>query len=232
MLRQTLAALLLALLVMPLQAQERLRPSRGAGLWVGFGVKGRAPKSFENILGENAYKRLRLAGETGYRTADELASGPRVFFDASASYKVNKFLDVGLEQRIAFRADSPNRHRTGIKVMLGHSVDRFELKYRFSYQHNYREWGEVREVLRNRFEVGYNIPKFKYDPTFSVEFFTWAGYRGWNYIGTRYQLGTEREFRDGHTIGAAVIHDRERSVAYPRYRTILSLDYSINLSKL
>ena len=59
----------------------------------------------------------------------------------------------------------------------------------------------MREVLRNRFDVGYDIPKFKLDPAFSVEFFTWAGYEGLIYFGTRYKLGTEWSPEEGSQRG-------------------------------
>jgi len=89
----------------------------------------------------------------------------------------------------------------------------------------------VREVFRNRFEAAYNIPKFKLDPEFSMEFFTWAGHQGWTYFGTRYQLGTSWSPRKGHDLGMALVHDRERSVPWPVYRWIYSLSYSIDLRK-
>jgi hypothetical protein len=90
----------------------------------------------------------------------------------------------------------------------------------------------VREVFRNRFHVGYNIPKWKLDPAFSMELFTWAGHRGLTYFGTRYKFGTEYKLAKGHELGFAVVHDRERAVAAPKYRTILSVSYGINLNKV
>ena len=211
------------------QAQERLKPDVGTGVWTSMGIKADAPGFLKDLLGKDAFKNIRTGAEIGYRTGDELADGGQLFVDLSARYKLSKLLAVGLEQRAAFRANSPNRYRTGVKVMLAHDIDRLELGYRFTYQHNYREWGEVRELLRNRFEVGYDIPKFQFDPEFSVELFTWAGYRGWDQIGTRYQLGTSWSPMKDHDIGVAVVHDREVGVAYPDHRWILSLSYSIDL---
>ena len=224
-----LAGLFILSFAIPVRAQERLLPDRGTGLWTSAGIKADAPGFLKEWLGNDAYKNLRTGAEVGYRTGDELADGGQLFVDLSARYKVNKLLSVGLEQRAAFRQDRPNRHRTGVKMMLSHDIDRLKLGYRFTYQHNYREWGEVRELLRNRFEAGYDIPKFQFDPELSMELFTWAGYRGWDHIGTRYQLGTSWSPVKDHDIGVALVHDRERGVAYPNHRWILSLSYTVDL---
>jgi hypothetical protein len=211
------------------QAQEPLRPDRGTGLWTSAGIKADAPGFLKELLGKDAYKDLRTGAEIGYRSGDELADGGQLFVDLSARYKVNKHVSIGLEQRAAFRQNTPTRHRTGVKLMLAHDIDRLKLGYRFTYQHNYREWGEVRELLRNRFELGYDIPKFQFDPDFSMELFTWAGYRGWGLIGTRYQLGTSWSPMKDHDIGVAIVHDREVGVAFPDHRWILSLSYTVDI---
>ncbi len=212
--------------------QERLRPEQRQELWTSVGVKGKAPKLFKDLLGKDTYDRIRLSGELGYRSADAFFAGRQVYLDLGGQYELAKWIDVGVEHRYAVRPGNTARQRTGIMANVSHEIDRFELRYRFNYQHNYREWGDVREVFRNRFQVGYNIPKWKLDPAFSMEFFTWAGYRGWTYFGTRYKLGTEWKLSKGQELGFALVHDRERAVATPTYRTIFSVSYGINLNKL
>ncbi|MEZ4756969.1 MAG: DUF2490 domain-containing protein [Flavobacteriales bacterium] len=225
--------LLLLSLLLPstvlLHAQEALRPARNTGLWTSFGVKADAPAFLKDVLGEDRYKRLDLAAETGFRTGDELADGNQLFFDGSARYKIADWIDVGIEQRIAFRNGERNRHRSGVRVSMEKKVDRVELDYRFIYQHNYRPWGERREVLRNRFGVSYNIPDFKYDPELTMEFFTWAGFQGMRYTGVRYRLGTDIKIIKDHELGLAVIHDRDTQVSWPGQRWIASMSYTIDL---
>jgi hypothetical protein len=214
-----------------LWAQERTLPEQQQELWASFGLKGQLPAVFADMIGEEARKRIRLGAELGYRSTDAFFAGRQIYLDLDMRYKVSKLVDIGIEQRFAYLPDSKNRQRTGLKVMVSETFDRLTVGYRFSYQHNYREWGEVREVFRNRFEAAYDIPKFQLDPEFSAEFFTWAGNQGWLYFGTRYQLGTTWSPTKGHDLGIALVHDRERGVAWPVYRWIYSLSYSIDLRK-
>jgi hypothetical protein len=233
MLLRTALLALGALLLAPctLRAQERTLPEQQQELWASFGLKGQLPAVFADMIGEEARKRIRLGSELGYRSTDAFFAGRQVYLDLDMRYKVSKVVDIGISQRFAYVPDNKNRQRTDLKVMVSETYDRTTLGYRFSYQHNYREWGGVRDVFRNRFEVEYDIPKFKLDPEFTVEFFTWAGNQGWLYFGTRYQLGTTWSPTKGHDLGIALVHDRERGIPWPVYRWIYSLSYAIDLRK-
>lgn len=211
-------------------AQERTRPEIKQELWTSFGVQGR-PSILEGLLGKEIVKRLRTTGEIGYRSADSFFAGRQFYLDLGATYKITEKITAGGEFRYAYRTEDRNRQRLGGMVQYKTQVDRFDLGYRFTYQHNFRDRGDVREVLRNKFLAAYNIPKWKLDPQFSVEFFTWAGLQGLSYFGTRYKLGTEYELNKAHAIGFGLVHDRERMVYAPEYRFIFTVDYSINLRK-
>jgi hypothetical protein len=225
--------LLLALILFPLaiRAQEPLKPALRQELWTSIGVRGRVPTFLHPVIGDDIIRNLRLSADLGFRSADVFFAGRQVYIDLGAKYKLSDLVSVGIEQRVAFRPDGTTRNRTGLMVDLSHDIERLELGYRFNYQHNYLEWGDEREVFRNRFEAGYNIPSWKLDPVFTVEFFTWAGYQGLSYFGTRYKLGTEWSPGKGQSFQIALIHDRQRDVAWPQYRTILSVDYVLYLNK-
>jgi len=212
-------------------AQERLRPDTRQELWTSIGVQGGAPKPLCGLFEDPFCDRLRFGAEVGYRSADVFFAGRQVYLDLSGRFKVNDLLTLGLEQRIAARGDRPTEQRTVVQLYLKKSFDRVSLSYRSSYQHNYVEWGGQREILRNRFDLGYDIKKWKLDPEFGVEFFTWLGNKGTSYFGTRYHLGTEWSPAKGHAIGLDLLYDRERDVAYPSYRWVWSLSYTINLRK-
>ncbi|MBL7951152.1 MAG: DUF2490 domain-containing protein [Flavobacteriales bacterium] len=223
-------ALLLLLVPMVSRAQERARPAIRQELWASFGMQGR-PSFLEGMLGKSFTKKLRTYSELGYRSADSFFAGRQFYLDLGIGYKVNDHITVGTEGRYAYRSDDVDRQRLCALFKYETKVDRFDLGYRFDYQHNFRAYGDVREVVRNKFISGYNIPKWKLDPQFSVEFFTWVGNKGMAYFGTRYKLGTEFDVKKGHTIGVGVLHDRERMVYEPTYRFMFSVDYSINLRK-
>jgi hypothetical protein len=225
--------LLLALILFPLaiRAQEPLKPELRQELWTSIGVRGRVPTFLHPVIGDDIIRNLRLSADLGFRSADVFFAGRQVYIDLGAKYKLSDLVSVGIEQRVAFRPDGTTRNRTGLMVDLSHDIERLELGYRFNYQHNYLEWGEQREVFRNRFEAGYNLSNWKLDPVLSVEFFTWAGYQGLSYFGTRYKLGTEWSPGKGQSFQIALIHDRQRDIAWPTYRTIVSVDYVLYLNK-
>jgi len=213
-----------------LHAQERTKPEVTQELWSSFALQGRAT-ILKGILGKNIAKRIKTNTELGYRSTDAFFAGKQVYLDLGAGYKVSDHVSVGGEFRYAYRTDAADRQRLCALFEYSTTVDRLDLGYRFDYQHNFRPFGDVREVFRNKFSAGYNIPKFKFDPKFSVEFFQWAGPQGLIYFGTRYKLGTEWSPKKGHTLGFGVVHDRERMIYAPSYRVIAAIDYTINLRK-
>jgi hypothetical protein len=225
-------SLLLFVLFAPagLLAQERARPELRQEFWMSVGVTGR-PSFLKDLLDKSTVKRIKTAGELGYRSADSFFAGKQVYLDLGAKYELSDHFTVGSEVRYAYRSDNGDRQRACALLQYQTKWERFDFGYRFDYQHNFRPIGEAREILRNKFSAGYNIRKFKLDPQFSVEFFQWAGYQGLLYFGTRYKLGTEWSPSKGHTFGLGIMHDRERAVYAPTYRFMLAVDYTLNLRK-
>lgn len=215
-----------------LLAQEpALRPDVRQELWLSAGVQGRAPKFLKDPLGDH-YKRIRLSGQLGYRSADNFFAGRQLYSDVGIRYKLTDWLNVASEYRYAVRVGSANRQRIGFQARAGHKVGRFDLGYRFTWQRNYLERDRHRTLLRNRFKVEYNIRKWKLDPEFSVEFFTRTDRpEGWFLLGTRYKLGTNWRLAKGHSLGPTLIYDRDGVVNDPVNRFIFSIDYGINLRK-
>jgi hypothetical protein len=227
-----LIPVLLVLAGLEASAQERARPVTSEEIWTSISFRGRPPKFFNDIIGKETRKRFRLAGELGYRSADVFFAGRQIYFDGNIRYRVNDLLSIGAEHRYAHRPGRDDRQRSALQVYLSHNIGRLSLGHRFIYQHNYREFGRLRELFRNRFLVEYNFRKWKLDPYFTTEFFTWVNPQGLNYIGTRYKLGTGWSPWDGHSIGVALVHDRERDIAWPDQRWIMAIDYGLNFRRL
>ncbi|HEY0976679.1 MAG TPA: DUF2490 domain-containing protein [Flavobacteriales bacterium] len=213
-------------------AQETARPLQASELWSSVGVQGSLPGFFKSRVPSTTAKRIRLAAEVGYRSADVFFAGRQIYTDLGGRFKISDHLSVGLEHRIAFRGQGSTRHRSGLQVMYDTEWKRMKLDYRLNYQHNYRDFGGQREMFRNRFGLEYNIPKFKFDPAVSAEFFTWAGYMGWRYTGVRYKMGTTWSITKAHSIDLSVVHDREVGIAWPTHRWICSVSYTMDLRKL
>lgn len=232
--RARLHALIACLALAPAvsRAQDALRPATRSEVWASAAVQGRLPVFLKDVLG-GSYKNLRMRSELGYRSTDVFFEGRQFYLDVNLRYKLDKGVAVAFEHRFAKRASADGlRHRSIVQLELDRNVGRFSLGYRSLWQHSYVEWGGQREVFRNRFELGYDIPKWKFDPEASIEFFNWARPEGWSYFGTRYRLGTQYKLKKGHALSLALVHDRERDRAWPTHRWITSVTYALNLRQL
>lgn len=213
-------------------AQEPLRPVARQELWVSAAFSTRLPEAWRGALGQH-YKKIRVRGELGYRSADTFFAGRQVFLDVNARYKAATWLFLALEHRFAGRTGDPGmRNRSIMQAEARKDLGRLTTEYRFIYQHSYIERTGQREVLRHRLQLGLDIKKWKLDPELSVELFTWAGYRGWSCFGTRWQLGTQVSLAKGHALTLALVHDRERDIAWPTHRWIGSFTYAMSLNEL
>lgn len=228
--RWTLLLLLLPCMAAAQEA-EALRPRETTQTWISAQVNGGLPAFLDDLFARSTHKRIRLSGELGYRSGEGFLQGRQLFTDLGARYKLTENITLGLEHRYAMRFGQNDRHRTGIQVMYARNFGRLELDYRFTYQHNYRPFGSKREMIRNRFGMALDIPGWKLDPSASVEFFTWAGNRGWNYIGVRYKFGTAYKLTKAQRITVDIVHDRENNIAWPVNHWILSLSYVVDLRK-
>jgi hypothetical protein len=230
--RQRFLVVLAAALPLAAAAQEALRPAQRDEVWLAGAVQGRLPVFLKDKLG-SAYKNFRFRSELGYRSTDAFFLGRQAYLDVNLRYRLDKGVAIAVEHRFAKRAATDGlRHRSIVQLELDRSVGRFSLGYRGLWQHSYIAFGGKREVFRNRFELGYDFPKWKLDPEVSVEFFNWARPEGWSYFGTRYRLGTQYRITKAHAIGLDLIHDRERDRAWPTHRWITSVTYTLNLRQL
>ena len=227
-------SIVLGLLALPLlcRAQDgELRPRLVQEGWFTVGAQFRPFKNTSRVAEPKFNKRFRLATEAGYRSDENLSGGKQVFWDLSVRYKFTDYLRVVAEHRFSFRgADKSNSQRTSLQAQLRGEWNRFVGDYRMRYQHEYLDPTDVRDQLRNRLGLTYDIRKWKLDPEVSAEFFTWFGYLGTRLIGTRYSVGTSWTPGKDHEIGIAVMHDREQYVSDPTYRIIYALSYSLDIN--
>jgi len=208
-----------------------LRPRLVQEGW--FSVTGeiRPFKNSSRVVEPKFNKRFRLVSELGYRSDENLSGGKQVYLDMAVRYKFTDYLRVVAEHRFSFRgADRTNSQRTSFQAQLRGQWLRFIGDYRMRFQHEYLDPTDVRDQLRNRIGLTYDIRKWKLDPEVSAEFFTWFGYLGPRLIGTRYSVGTTWTPGKKHEIGIAVMQDREQFVYEPTYRIIYALSYSLNIN--
>jgi len=229
---RSLAGLFL-LVVMPVAAQERspLRPRILHEAWGSVGLQLRPFRNTARVKEPEFNKRFRAGAEVGYRSDENLTGGKQVYLDLGVRYKFNDLLRVTLEHRLSFRgADAANTQRTSFQLQSAREMGRFVLENRLRYQREHLPPGEVRDQVRERVGLLYDIRGWKLDPEASVELFIWTGHLGWRHIGTRYSMGTTWRPGGRHEVGIAVMHDRERYVYAPDYRFIYSLSYTLELN--
>ena len=124
----------------------------------------------------------------------------RHFGEFGASYKIIKGLKVGSVFRIGKdrRKQTFNPfNRIAFFTQYDHDIKRWNLKYKIQWQHQtktVKEKARIVDKLRLRFQTDYNIRKWKFDPTFAVEYFI-ANKELTEYQGEkfRFTLGTQRE---------------------------------------
>lgn len=204
----------------PALAQEPQEVDRWSELWLDAGVRGKLGKGWKGI------------GEMGYRTGDELGRGRQFYLNGEVRRKLNKYMDAAFEQRVAFRFNDTDRSRTGLMLMVGERFGRFPLGYRLNYQYVWPGEDPARNVLRNRFEMGYDVRGFQFDPDASIEFFTLLGGERPGYDAVRYRLGTTWGFAEGQRLSFALVHDREQGRNTPDRRWIFAFGYTVDLGKV
>ncbi|HRH37508.1 MAG TPA: hypothetical protein PK760_04140, partial [Flavobacteriales bacterium] len=123
------------------QAQEPLRPEVKQEMWLATALQSRLPKFTAGLLGD-AYKRIRVRNELGYRSADVFFAGKQYYLDVNVRYKLGDIVSVAYEHRFAKRTEQYGlRHRSILQVQATKEFGRLEADYRFIYQHSYIEWG-------------------------------------------------------------------------------------------
>lgn len=208
-----------------------LRPTVDSELWSSLTVRWKPIKADNRLVAPSISRKLQATAELGYRSADQFFAGRQFYIDLGGRYRLNKRISLAAEHRYAARTGNDDRQRTSIQGTYSHSWERFDFQYRLRLQHAFSDPGSERTFARNRFSVAYNIRKWKLDPEFSLESFTWAGHRGIWHRGFRYSIGTDWSPWKGHRISYKLVHDREYGRAWPEFRFIHSIGWTINLDR-
>jgi opacity protein-like surface antigen len=185
----------------------------------------------------------------------EYEPGPlveRVSLGLGVDYKLIKGVKLGLGYQFMSNLDTKYvkylmRNRFTTSVTGKFDVDRFEFSLRERLQLTVKDDSKrlksdgtidtykVNPELkwRNRFQVAYNIPKFKFDPTFSVEsFFDLNNPDGNVFTKIRYKLAFDYKIQKHHVIdvfgvfNSVIVPDPEDDDYYGRYVLGVSYKYS------
>lgn len=222
----------MACLTMAHGQDSPLRPTVNSELWSSLTLRWKPLKATNKLVEPLLYRKLQATAEVGYRSADQFFAGRQFYIDLGGRYKVNERITLAAEHRYAARTGNSDRQRSSVQGAYNYSWKRFDIQYRLRLQHAFGDPGSERTFARNRIMVAYNIRKWKLDPEFSMESFTWLGYRGIWHRGFRYSIGTDWSPWNGHRLAYKLVHDREYGRAWPEFRFIHSIGWTINLDRI
>lgn len=212
------------------QSEPELQPERDLELWLSVGVETRPLANKSRVAETNLMKKFRGSLEMGYRSNENLGNGKNFYTTLGLRYRLIKWLRTGMDVRYNVRDRySRNTWRIDLQATASAKAGKFDLRYRLTGQHEFTDVTSYRDIVRNRFQVGYRIKGWPLDPYISAETFTTFHYTGTRLIGMRYDLGTSFGLGKVHTIDLALRHDREVNVPAPLYRTILVVAYELTL---
>jgi hypothetical protein len=189
--------------------------------WTGVGLQ----KKFN--------KKFKIGLEQQFRFYDNSSSIDQYFTNFSLDYKPMKYLTFSGGMRFIRDADKDdktydNHLRFNGDVSFKHSLDRVSFKYRLRLQTNNElgfsrtEGDFLRNKVRLKAELKYNIPSWKLDPEFSTELFRESGrYMISSFQKVRFTFGTKYQIGKFGTLGLFYRMERELGGSYPQTTNIL-----------
>ena len=210
------------------QDEPMLSPTRTGEFWISTAIETKPfNKKSGRVFEPRFFRKFRSYLETGYRSQENLTGSKLFYVVLGGRYKLNKQIGFGLDYRYNVRDKYTNNSgRIDGQVSYSREIDRWEASYRFNAQHEVIPVVSIRTILRNRFELEYNIKGRPWDPHASAELFTAMHYTGNRLIGVRYEVGMKMDLGNDHDLDLAFRYDREQNIPFPRYRYIMALSYS------
>ncbi|MCB0774119.1 MAG: DUF2490 domain-containing protein [Flavobacteriales bacterium] len=180
------------------------------------------------------FRNLRVFGEAEWRLNDWGGGHKQVNLNGGLKYSITKFLRVGSEYRHAFKdREKSDYDRIYVRTWLQGKRGRLDGDYRFTYEHTFLPIKKIRTLVRNRFTLEYDIPKWKLDPYLQVETFTGLHYTGNRLVGMRYDLGTKfnLDAAKRNSLDVAIRFDQETNTPAPENSWVLLLAYELSFNK-
>lgn len=183
-------------------------------------------------------KRLSLGLEEQLRLENNSSEIDAYFTQFSTSYKVWGNFSLGGGLRYINKNDNQgkiqgyeNHFRYQIDAGYKHKLNKFSLKYRFRYQNknelgvSVEEGDEVKQYLRFKTALGYNISDWKLDPKLSFEVYKQLDVEGDGFNKLRWTLSTGYKFKKMGELKLFYRIEKELNVSIPSTISILGLKY-------
>ena len=178
-------------------------------------------------LSLEAQLRLKSTGDT-YKMS---------FFEAQAEYELKPFLAIGAGYRNSDRLDDVGKKQGHEKfnrffgfAQAKTSFNRFDFRFRVLHQVKTQRnvLVDPKENSRWRYKISsrYNIPNWKLDPRFSIEFFMLEEfYSAEAYDKFRLSIGSKKRFSNTSALSFKYLFEKEVGIIEPVSYHILSLRY-------
>lgn len=197
-------------------------------LWTSVGVSKKISKKFSVALKED----VRF-----YNNASNLKTN---FTQLSASYKLQKYISIGLAYRFANKKEydfsTTHQHLFISDLKVKHNYKRLGFAYRLRYQRKYtsintEENGTIPATyLRHRWTAKYSIRKSRFAPYASFELFQDMDYIDRYYQKKqRYTIACTYESKNKNETTVFFTFQREMNQANPMQSGILGIKYNFSL---
>lgn len=190
-------------------------------------------------------KKFKLGAEQQFRFQENSSKLQQFFTEVGAEYSPIKALEFGLRYRLISVRDYDNENvailsnqdRFQLYTGYSHDIGRFDLKYRLAVQRRRDIFigdavdRDPTSKFRFRFDLGYNIKDWKWDPEISSEIFRFMKEESKTWDKFRFTIGTSRKFKDIGKLNLFYRIEKELTGTYPQTTYILGAGFTFKLAK-
>ncbi len=166
------------------------------------------------------------------------------FGQASIRFKATKWFKPSLDYRwIGNREDNTNytyNHRINGNLNFYHDIKRVSISLRVRYQYSFNTFAagsyepEFDKAIRIKPAFTYDVPKFIFNPTASIEFFYNPSYSelGQRFTKIRYYAGLKLDTKGPHGFDFGFLLDQRINLPGEVFKHCLSLNYTYSIPKV
>ena len=182
-------------------------------------------------------KKWSLGLEQQFRFKDNASVMDQYFTEMELKRDLGKHFSVSIGGRFIRNNDTQgkiqgyeNHFRWYSNLAYQHDIKRFSLNYRLGYQaaNELRVEDDTKRTVRLKVESTYNIKKWNFDPTLSVEIFNRLT-ASEGFYKMRFTLGTDYKIKNFGEIGIYYRMERELQGLYPKTTNIAGFTYQYTL---
>lgn len=185
---------------------------------------------------KSLFKNWEIGAETTLKLEKNASRIDELDFDMDIGYSPLRFLSLGVGYRLAFNQKKngtyEKKYRYYAELELDQGIKRFKLAYRIRYQNidddffQYEEFQPSTNILRNRLQLKYNVPKIPLEPFTFVELYGLLQKYEEFPLKIKYVIGAKYNLKKYGRIKAYYRIDKELNSFYPYTIYNIGIGYS------